>query len=89
MPSSVESWKTVAGRSAVLEALAETGHQAQRDEFAAALVDVVGQAVLQIRGAVLVGIGDLRAEQQDDPGKINADHEHRHQAEAAVKSEVG
>ena len=77
------------GRFASLETLADEGHQPERDEFTSALVDIFNELVLQIRLAVLPGIRDLRAEQQNHPRKIKSDHEHRHQAEAAVNLEVG
>jgi len=38
-------------------------------KFASALVHIFGKFVLQIRPAVLERVGDLRAEQQDRPGK--------------------
>jgi hypothetical protein len=75
-------------RQAALEALPDARHQPERDEFASALVHVFGEFVLQIRAAVLERIGDLRAEQQDRPRKIKPDHEHRHEAEAAVNLAV-
>ena len=76
-------------RQAALEALSDARHQPQRDEFASALVDVFRQFVLQIRRAVLEGVGDLGAEEQNQPGKIKPDHEHGHEAEAAVNFAVG
>ena len=77
------------GRQRILKTLAETRHQTQRDKFPAALVHVVRQFVLQIGGAVLEGIRDLRAEQQNQPRQIKSGHEHRQQAEAAVNLAVG
>ena len=89
MPSSAEICWSVAGGSPCWKRCADEGHQPERDEFASALVHIFDQLVLQIRFAVLKGIGDLRAEQQDQPRKIKPGHEHRHEAEAAVNFAVG
>ena len=68
----------------MLKAPAQTGHDAQRHEFAAPLVHIFGEAVLEIRGAILIGIGDLRAEEEDQPQDIQPAHDQDHQREAAV-----
>ena len=77
------------GAQPALEALAEARHQAQGHKFPAALVHVVGQPVLQIERPVFKSVGDFGAEEQDDPGQIDANHEDRHQAQAAVEIQVG
>src|SRR5436190_5306621 len=81
--------EAVRGRIAGYESVAHTGHQPKRDEFASALVEVFRLFILPINGAVLERIGDLRAEEHDEPGKIQANHEDEQEAEAAVEFAVG
>src|SRR5258707_10750445 len=43
----------------------------------------------QIRGAILIRIRHLRTEQQNEPAKVESNHENRHQAKATVYFTVG
>src|SRR5437773_9802569 len=79
-----DTWR----RFATQKSLPDAGHQSQRDKLTASLIDVLQLSLLQIRGPILECIRHLRAEQQNEPGKINADHKYRHQAEAPVNLAV-
>jgi hypothetical protein len=67
-----------AGRGlASCKALADAGHQPQRDEFPSPLVDGFHQSFFEVRRAILESVSDLSAEEQDEPGEIKADHHAR------------
>src|SRR6266550_3549834 len=75
-------------RIAADETLADAGHQAQGDEFAAALVDVFDLLFLHVRDSVLKRVGYLRSKKKNQPRKIEADHKNGHQTQTAIDPAV-
>src|SRR5439155_3175797 len=57
------------------EALRQQRHDAKGDIFTAALAHVLSLFLLHVDDAVLESVSDLRAEQNDEPGEIQADEE--------------
>ena len=58
-----------------LKTLSQQGHQPQPNIFTAALADVLGLFLLHVHDAILEGVSDLRTEQNDEPGEIQANEE--------------
>ena len=74
--------------SAAMKCEGDVGHDAQGDEFTPALGDAFGELFLEIGLAVLERVGDLPAEEEDEPAEIQSDHEDGDHAEAAVDGVV-
>ena len=61
--------------------LSDKRHQPQRNEFAPSLIDALRLLFLNISAPVLKSVRDLRAEQQDRPGEVEAEEKNRNGAE--------
>ena len=59
-------------------------HQPQRNEFATTVIDAFRLFFLNVSAPVLIGVGHLRAKQQDRPGKVEAEQENGDRAEGSI-----